>query len=141
MRPVPAGCGTRVRRTNGRVTTAVHALVMAEDAEATRAFFRDVVRLPYADTGGGWLSFESGPSEIGVHPTNGAEAQFDVSLVCDDLDATVSRSLCTRRRVRARPAGGLAAHHDDGARQRARQRPDDALAADLRPARDVAVNL
>lgn len=90
MRPVPAGCGTRVRRTNGRVTTAVHALVMAEDAEATRAFFRDVVRLPYADTGGGWLSFESGPSEIGVHPTNGAEAQFDVPLVCDDLDATVS---------------------------------------------------
>lgn len=90
MRPVPAGCGTRVRRTNGRVTTAVHALVMAEDAEATRAFFRDVVRLPYADTGGGWLSFESGPSEIGVHPTNGAEAQFDVSLVCDDLDSTAS---------------------------------------------------
>ena len=69
--------------------TAVHALVMAEDAEATRAFFRDVVRLPYADTGGGWLIFKSGPSEIGVHPTNGG-AQFDVSLVCDDLDATMA---------------------------------------------------
>ncbi|HET8666321.1 MAG TPA: extradiol dioxygenase [Nocardioides sp.] len=72
------------------MTTAVHALVMAEDAEATRAFFRGVVRLPYADTGGGWLIFESGPSEIGVHPTNGGEAQFDVSLACDDLDSTAS---------------------------------------------------
>jgi hypothetical protein len=69
--------------------TAVHAMIMAEDPEAARAFFRDVVQLPCVDTGGGWLIFKSGPSEIGVHPTTGAE-QFDVSLVCDDLDATMS---------------------------------------------------
>jgi hypothetical protein len=69
--------------------TAVHALVMADDPEATRAFLRDVVRLPHVDTGGGWLIFKSGPSEIGVHPSTGP-GQFDVSLVCDDLDATMA---------------------------------------------------
>jgi catechol 2,3-dioxygenase-like lactoylglutathione lyase family enzyme len=69
--------------------TAVHAMIMAEDPEAARAFLRDVVQLPGVDTGGGWLIFKSGPSEIGVHPTTGGE-QFDVSLVCDDLDATMA---------------------------------------------------
>lgn len=69
--------------------TAVHAMIMAEDPEAARAFLRDVVGLPYVDTGGGWLIFKSGPSEMGVHPTGGT-GQFDVSLVCDDLDATMA---------------------------------------------------
>jgi len=69
--------------------TAVHAMIMADDPEASRAFLRDVVQLPSLDTGGGWLIFKSGPSEIGVHPTTGGE-HFDVSLVCDDLDATIA---------------------------------------------------
>jgi hypothetical protein len=74
--------------------TAVHAMIMADDPDATRAFLRDVVQLPYLDTGEGWLIFKSGPSEIGVHPATGGE-QFDVSLVCDDLDATMA-DLATR---------------------------------------------
>jgi hypothetical protein len=69
--------------------TAVHAMVMSDDPDATRAFLREVVRLPVADVGGGWLIFRSGPSEIGVHPTTDGE-QFDVSLICDDLDATMA---------------------------------------------------
>ena len=36
--------------------TALHALVYAEDIDAARAFFRDVLRFPFADTGGGWLA-------------------------------------------------------------------------------------
>jgi predicted enzyme related to lactoylglutathione lyase len=69
--------------------TAVHAMVMSDDPDATRAFLRDVVGLPCTDTGGGWLIFKSGPSEIGVHPTMEGEP-YDVSLVCDDLDATMA---------------------------------------------------
>ncbi|MBO0847773.1 MAG: extradiol dioxygenase [Nocardioides sp.] len=69
--------------------TAVHAMVMADDPEAARAFLKDVVGLPHVDAGGGWLIFKSGPSEIGVHPS--AEGgPFDVSLMCDDLDATMA---------------------------------------------------
>lgn len=78
--------------------TALHTLVYTSEPEATRAFFRDVLRFPYADTGGGWLIFRTGPSELGVHPnawehggeTGGTDQQFDLSLICDDLAATMA---------------------------------------------------
>ena len=78
--------------------TAVHTLLYAEDPDAARAFLRDVLRLPYADTGGGWLIFKSGPSEMGVHPASwehegrsgSTDQRFDVSLMCDDLPATMA---------------------------------------------------
>lgn len=77
---------------------ALHTLIYAEDPDAARAFFRDVLELPSADTGGGWLIFKTGPSELGVHPnswehqgqTGSTEQQFDVSLICDDLDKTMA---------------------------------------------------
>ncbi len=79
--------------------TALHTLVYAEDPDAARAFFRDVLQMPGVDTGGGWLIFRSGPSELGVHPsswegvgggTEGTDQRFDVSLMCDDLGATMT---------------------------------------------------
>jgi catechol 2,3-dioxygenase-like lactoylglutathione lyase family enzyme len=74
--------------------TAVHTLVYAEDPEAARAFFRDVLEFPGVDTGGGWLIFKTGPSELGVHPRSweggGTDQQFDVSLMCDDLEGTMA---------------------------------------------------
>ena len=78
--------------------TALHTLVYADDSEAARAFFRDVLQLPGVDTGGGWLIFRTGPSEMGVHPsswehqgqTGGTDQQFEVSLICDDVESTVS---------------------------------------------------
>ena len=81
--------------------TALHALLYSEDPSATRAFFRDVLGWPYLeDTSSepGGLIFRSGPSEIGVHPnswTYGGESttvpiHHEVSLMCDDLGATMS---------------------------------------------------
>lgn len=79
--------------------TALHTLVYADDPDAARAFFRDVLRLPGVDTGGGWLIFRTGPSELGVHPASwegvGGGVQrtpqsFDVSFMCDDLTATMA---------------------------------------------------
>ncbi|MBD8870717.1 VOC family protein [Nocardioides donggukensis] len=78
--------------------TAAHLLLYAEDPDAARAFLRDVVGLPGVDTGGGWLIFRSGPSELGVHPSSwehegragGTDQRFDVSLMCDDLAATMA---------------------------------------------------
>ena len=73
---------------------ALHTLVFAEDPDRAREFFRDVLRFPGVDTGGGWLIFKTGPSELGVHPADwdggGTRQQFDISLICDDLDATVA---------------------------------------------------
>jgi catechol 2,3-dioxygenase-like lactoylglutathione lyase family enzyme len=76
--------------------TALHTLVYADDPDAARAFFRDVLGLPATDTGGGWLIYKSGPSELGVHPSSweyqghsgSTEQRFDVSLMCDDLEKT-----------------------------------------------------
>jgi catechol 2,3-dioxygenase-like lactoylglutathione lyase family enzyme len=78
--------------------TAVHTLVYAEDPDAARAFFRDVLGMPSADTGGGWLIFKTGPSEMGVHPSSweygghrgSTDQRFDLSLMCDDLEATMA---------------------------------------------------
>ena len=46
-------------------------LVHAEDADAARAFFRDVLGWPHVDAHDGWLIFGTGPSELGVHPADG----------------------------------------------------------------------
>lgn len=74
--------------------TALHSLVYADDPEAARAFFRDVLRWPHVDTGGGWLIFKTGPSELGVHPTSEGEwsthQKHEISLVCDDIEVTVA---------------------------------------------------
>jgi catechol 2,3-dioxygenase-like lactoylglutathione lyase family enzyme len=78
--------------------TAVHTLVYAADPDAARAFFRDVLGFPAVDTGGGWLIFKTGPSELAAHPSfwqqegqpGSTEQRFDVSLMCDDLEQTVS---------------------------------------------------
>ncbi len=81
--------------------TALHTLIFADDPQATRDFLRDVLGFAGTDTGGGWLIFKTGPSELGVHPAgpagrdpagpDGIGAQrFDVSLICDDLDATMA---------------------------------------------------
>ena len=78
--------------------TALHALVYADDPDSARAFFLDILGLPAVDTGGGWLIFRSGPSELGVHPSSrehegqsGSTSQrFDVSFMCDDLQKTMA---------------------------------------------------
>jgi catechol 2,3-dioxygenase-like lactoylglutathione lyase family enzyme len=70
---------------------AVHTLVYAQDADAARAFLRDVLQLPNIDAGDGWLIFRSGPSELAVHPTDAAGVgQHGISLMCDDIESTVA---------------------------------------------------
>lgn len=68
--------------------TGTHAIVYAQDAEKARAFFRDVLRFPHVDAGGGWLIFKLPPAEVAAHP---AEApSHELYLMCDDIEATVA---------------------------------------------------
>ena len=73
---------------------ACHTLVYSDDADATRAWFRDVLGFPFVDSGDSWLIFATGPSELGVHPTSGqgysAPRHHTISFVVDDLDATMA---------------------------------------------------
>lgn len=79
--------------------TAIHSFVYSDDAAATRAFLRDVVQWPFVDdvaSEPGWLIFQTGPSEMGVHPTrcvwDGKEynypRQHKLQLLCDDIEST-----------------------------------------------------
>src|SRR5262249_16454606 len=57
------------------------------DAEADRAFLRDVLRLPNVDVGGGWLIFALPASEVAVHPAD--DAKHELYLMCPDIAAFV----------------------------------------------------
>jgi catechol 2,3-dioxygenase-like lactoylglutathione lyase family enzyme len=71
------------------MVTGAHAILYTEDAEALRAFFRDVLGLPSVDAGGGWLIFALPPAELAAHPTNG-EPRHELYLMCDDIEATIT---------------------------------------------------
>ena len=80
--------------------TGTHVLLFAHDADAARAFLRDVIGFPSVDSGGGWLIFAVPPADLGVHP--GADTRHQVSFACDDIHATV-RDLESRGVVFTRP--------------------------------------
>src|SRR5258706_12958177 len=65
-----------------------HVIVYSKDAEADRAFFRDVLKYPFADAGHGWLIFALPPAEVAVHPsdTNGTHELY---LMCADVRALI----------------------------------------------------
>ena len=73
--------------------TGAHAVIYAEDGDATRTFLRDVLGWSNVDAGGGWLIFKLPPAEVGIHPTDGGEVpsgRHQLYLTCDDLDATIA---------------------------------------------------
>lgn len=93
--------------------SGAHAIVFSPDADALRAFFRDVLgfdsvdaggeRLAGIDAGGGWPIFALPPAELAVHPA--AEAgRHELYLMCDDIRATI-RELEGRGVEISRPIG------------------------------------
>jgi len=67
----------------------MHAIMYSKKAEATRAFFRDVLGFPSVDAGHGWLIFAAPPAEIAMHPAEDAE-YHELYLMCDDIEATTA---------------------------------------------------
>jgi hypothetical protein len=57
-------------------------------ADALRAVLRDVFEWSHVDAHDGWLIFALPPAELGVHPAD--EAHHELSLMCDDIEATVA---------------------------------------------------
>ena len=74
-----------------------HFLIFSKNAEADRAFLRDVLQLHSVDAGHGWLIFALPPAEIAVHPGEvPAKSQADHNmaevafyLMCDNLETTL----------------------------------------------------
>jgi predicted enzyme related to lactoylglutathione lyase len=91
---------------------AAHVLLLSQDAEADRAFLRDVLGWPSVEAGrpgspaDSWPIFAMPPAEVAVHPTVGPPAT-QLYLMCDDLAATVA--MLAERGVRT-----TGAPHDQG---------------------------
>lgn len=77
-----------------RMITGAHILLYSTQAEADRAFFRDVLGFPYVDAGEGWLIFGLPAAEAGIHPAEGSTGPDPgghrllgaaLYLMCDNL--------------------------------------------------------
>jgi|SRR5262245_13897029 len=74
--------------------TGAHVLLFSNDADADRAFVRDVLGFRSVDVGHGWLIFALPPSELAVHPADSpepssAEIGASLYLMCADVQAFV----------------------------------------------------
>ena len=68
--------------------SGAHMIIYTTDADADRAFFRDVLRLPSVDAGQGWLIFALPPAEIAFHPAAENDKQ-EIYLMCEDVAASM----------------------------------------------------
>ena len=66
-----------------------HVIIYSKDAEADRAFFRDVLKYESVDAGHGWLIFALPPAEVAVHPSDTNDVH-EFFLMCDDIQALVA---------------------------------------------------
>jgi len=83
--------------------SGAHVVIYTKDAEADRAFFRDVLQFPFVDAGQGWLIFAMPPLEVAFHDAEKQDSEKDGSesgvaesedkhelfLMCDDIAATL----------------------------------------------------
>ena len=72
-----------------------HSIIYSRNAEADRAFLRDVLDFPNVDVGHGWLIFGLPPSEVAVHPSDEND-QHEFYLMSDDIRGLI-RSLRERK--------------------------------------------
>src|SRR5258705_6252913 len=65
-----------------------HLILYSKDADADRAFFRDVLGLSSVDAGHGWLIFALPPAELALHPADDPAAEL--FFMCADLEADMA---------------------------------------------------
>ena len=66
-----------------------HSIIYSRNAEADRAFLRNVLEFPNIDVGDGWLIFGLPPAELAVHPSEKNDVH-ELYLMCDDIEAFIA---------------------------------------------------
>ena len=69
--------------------SGAHCIVYSSNADADRAFFRDVLKLSSVDVGGGWLIFGLPPAEVAVHPADASD-RHELYLMCADVKGFIA---------------------------------------------------
>lgn len=93
-----------------------HTIIYSTDAEADRAFVRDVLGFPHVDVGGGWLIFALKGGELAFHPHDKND-MHEIYLMTDDLDAEMKRigaAGVTFDDIQEQPYGRVTAIHLPG---------------------------
>ena len=70
------------------MVSGAHVIVYTRNAEADRAFFRDVLGFASVDAGHGWLIFALPPAEAAFHPSS-ENGPHELYLMCEDLHAEI----------------------------------------------------
>jgi hypothetical protein len=65
-----------------------HVVLYSRNAEADRAFIRDVLKFAHVDAHSGWLIFKLPPAELAVHPSDENDLH-ELYLMTDDLDLEI----------------------------------------------------
>jgi catechol 2,3-dioxygenase-like lactoylglutathione lyase family enzyme len=68
--------------------SGAHVVVYSKNAEADRAFFRDILGFKSVDAGHGWLIFALPPTEAAFHPSD--DDVHELYLMCDDLKTEIA---------------------------------------------------
>jgi catechol 2,3-dioxygenase-like lactoylglutathione lyase family enzyme len=71
------------------VISGAHVVVHSKDADADRAFFRDVLGFKSVDAGHGWLIFALPPGEAAFHPSDG-NGPHELYFMCENLKAEMA---------------------------------------------------
>jgi catechol 2,3-dioxygenase-like lactoylglutathione lyase family enzyme len=66
-----------------------HVIVYSQNADADRAFLKDVLGFSAVDVGHGWLIFALPPAEVAVHPAPEND-RHELYFMCDDLKAEMA---------------------------------------------------
>lgn len=70
--------------------SGAHIVLYSRDAEADKAFFRDVLEFDNVDAGSGRLIFKLPPAETQFHPSDEND-RHELFLMCDDVEAMITR--------------------------------------------------
>jgi catechol 2,3-dioxygenase-like lactoylglutathione lyase family enzyme len=69
--------------------SGAHVVVYSKNAEADRAFFRDVFGFKSVDAHHGWLIFALPPAEAAFHPSD-ENGPHELYFLCDSLTAEMA---------------------------------------------------
>jgi catechol 2,3-dioxygenase-like lactoylglutathione lyase family enzyme len=72
-----------------QMISGAHVIVYSKDAQADRAFFRDVLGFKSVDAGHGWLIFALPPAEAAFHPSD-ENGLHELYFMCDGLEAEMA---------------------------------------------------
>ncbi len=84
-----------------------HVVLYTSAPQDLREVFRDVFGFEHVDVGDGWLIFALPPAELGIHPAEGptfeSGVRHQLTLMCDDIGATIDELRAKGMDVRGKP--------------------------------------